>query len=108
MLVSRTGLEEGAVDRPFLPPGTQRRVRTIVSGFSTALSLVRASDLVATVPERHTSRLREDLFSFPLPVPSGTFTVSMLWHPRMDSDPGHRWLRGCVRDVCGQTAESRA
>ena len=108
VLVSRSGLEEGAVDRPFLPPGTQRRVGTIVSGFSTALSLVRASDLVATVPDRHTSSLREDLFSFLLPVPSEAFTVSMLWHPRMDFDPGHRWLRGCVRQVCGQAAGGRA
>lgn len=108
VLVSRSGLEEGAVDRPFLPPGTQRRVATIVSGFSTALSLVRTSDLMATVPERHTSSLRDDLFTFPLPAPSEAFTVSMLWHPRMDSDPGHRWLRGCVQQVCGQTASRRA
>jgi hypothetical protein len=28
-------------------------------------------------------------------------TVSLLWHPRMDADPAHRWLRLCVRDVCG-------
>lgn len=108
VLVSRSGLEEGAVDRPFLPPGIRRRVGTIVSGFSTALSLVRSSDLVATVPNLHTSKLRDDLLSFPLPVPTAAFTVSMLWHPRMDSDPGHRWLRGCVRRVCDQTVDSRA
>jgi hypothetical protein len=24
----------------------------------------------------------------------------MLWHPRLDADPAHRWLRGCVRDAC--------
>jgi len=24
----------------------------------------------------------------------------MLWHPRMDADPAHRWLRDCVRQVC--------
>jgi len=27
-------------------------------------------------------------------------TVSLLWHPRMDADPAHRWLRRCVRDAC--------
>jgi DNA-binding transcriptional LysR family regulator len=26
--------------------------------------------------------------------------VSMLWHPRLDADPAHRWLRSRVRDVC--------
>jgi hypothetical protein len=25
--------------------------------------------------------------------------VSMLWHPRMDGDAAHRWLRGCVLDA---------
>lgn len=100
VVVSRSGLEDGAVDRPFLPAWTQRRVATLVSGFAAALSLVRASDLVATVPDRHTSSLRDDVFTFPLPLPSEAFTVSMLWHPRMDSDPAHRWLRGCVRQVC--------
>ncbi|HYC67434.1 LysR family transcriptional regulator [Brevundimonas sp.] len=100
IVVSRSGLEDGAVDRPFLPPGTRRRVATIVSGFSAALSLVRASDLIATVPDRHTSSLRDGLVSFPLPLPSEEFTVSMLWHPRMDADPAHRWLRRCVRQVC--------
>jgi len=31
--------------------------------------------------------------------------VSLLWHPRLDADPAHRWLRACVREVCaGQPA----
>jgi DNA-binding transcriptional LysR family regulator len=38
--------------------------------------------------------------SFALPVPVAPFTVSLLWHPRLDGDPAHRWLRGCVRGVC--------
>lgn len=100
VVVSRSDVEESALDRPFLPPGTKRAAATIVSGFSAALSLVRGSDLIATVPDRHTRVLRDGLFSFPLPLSSEPFTVSMLWHPRMDSDPAHRWLRSCVRKTC--------
>lgn len=100
VVVSRSGVEESAVDRPFLPSGARRAAATIVSGFSAALSLVRASDLVATVPDRHTANLREGMVSFPLPLEARAFTVSMLWHPRMDSDPAHRWLRSCIRKVC--------
>lgn len=100
VVVSRDGLEDSGVENPFLPPGTQRAVATLVSGFSAALSLVRESDLVATVPDRHTRNLRKGLFTFPLPLTSPEFTVSMLWHPRMDADPAHRWLRACVRQVC--------
>jgi DNA-binding transcriptional LysR family regulator len=40
------------------------------------------------------------MHGFPLPVPTPEFTVSLLWHPRLDADPAHRWLRGCVRDAC--------
>lgn len=100
VIVSRSGFESGAVDRPFLPSGFERKVGTIVGGFSAALSLARASDLVATVPERHTASLRSGMFSFALPIPTVAFTVSMLWHPRLDADPAHRWLRTCVREVC--------
>lgn len=100
VIVSRSGFEDDAVDRPFLPPGLTRRVASVVSGFAAALSLARGSDLVATVPERHTETLREAMFSFPIPAPTTAFTVSMLWHPRLDADPAHRWLRGCLRDVC--------
>jgi DNA-binding transcriptional LysR family regulator len=27
-------------------------------------------------------------------------TISLLWHPRLDADPAHRWLRGRVKEVC--------
>ena len=62
------------------------------------------TDLIASVPERHTGRLRAGLHSFPLPVAMAEFTVSLLWHPRLDADPAHRWLRGIVREVCGKSA----
>lgn len=100
VVVSRSGLEDDAVDRPFLPAGTRRAATTIVSGFSAALSLARASDLVATVPDRHTRNLRKGMVSFVLPFASRDFTVSMLWHPRMDADPAHRWLRARLREAC--------
>jgi len=29
----------------------------------------------------------------------------MLWHPRMDADPVHRWLRGIVLDTCQKPAD---
>jgi len=73
----------------------------LVAGFSTAVALARVSDLIATVPERHTGNLRAGLHSFPLPVAVPEFTVSLLWHPRLDADPAHRWLRSLVREACG-------
>lgn len=100
VLISRSGLEKDVVDLRFLPLDLKRNIGTIVSGFSPALSFARASELVATVPDRHTANLRGGMFSFTLPMPVQEFTISMLWHPRMDADPAHRWLRDCVRTVC--------
>jgi DNA-binding transcriptional LysR family regulator len=100
--VSRRGLDKGAIDEALEQLGLERRVVTIVGGFATALALARASDLIASVPERHTGKLRAGMHSFPLPVATPAFTVSMLWHPRQHADPVHRWLRGCVRNICAQ------
>jgi len=99
-VVSRDGRDHGPIDEALATLGLERSITSIVGGFATAIALARATDLIASVPERHTGLLRDGMYSFPLPVPLPEFTVSLLWHPRMDGDPAHRWLRGCVRDVC--------
>ena len=101
--VSRRGDDKGPMDEALSSLGLERQIVTIVNGFSTALALARASDLIASVPERHTGNLRSGLHSFPLPVPTPVFTVSLLWHPRMHADPAHRWLRGLVQEICTVT-----
>ncbi len=100
ILVSRRGLEEGPVDAALEPLGLRREIATMAGGFSAALALARRSDLIATVPERHTGCLRAGLHSFPLPVAVPSVRLSLLWHPRLDADPAHRWLRALVRDAC--------
>ena len=68
ILVSQRGLDKGLVDQALEPLGLEREIVTVVGGFSEALALARAADLVATVPERHTGNLRAGLHSFPLPL----------------------------------------
>lgn len=100
--ISRRGLDKGPMDDALKLLGLEREIVAIVGGFSTALALARASDLIASVPERHTGNLRAGMHSFPLPVSVPVITVSLLWHPRLHSDPAHRWLRGCIRDICAE------
>jgi DNA-binding transcriptional LysR family regulator len=100
IFISRRGLDRGSIDEALNGLGLERQIVAIVAGFSTALALARVSDLIASVPERHTGRLRDGLHSFPLPVATPAITVSLFWHPRLDADPAHRWLRGHVKDVC--------
>ncbi|MHB1313696.1 MAG: LysR family transcriptional regulator [Gemmatimonadaceae bacterium] len=101
--VSRRGLDKGPIDAALEPLGLAREIVAIVGGFADALALARGSDLIATVPERQTGQLRAGMRSFPLPFPAREVTISLLWHPRMDADPAHRWLRGVVLDTCGAT-----
>lgn len=108
ILVSRRGLDTGPIDDALAQLGLQREIVTIVGGFATALALARATDLIASVPERHTGNLRAGMHSFPLPVSMPEITISLLWHPRLDADPAHRWLRACVRDACAPERRSKA
>ncbi|HEX2116586.1 MAG TPA: LysR family transcriptional regulator [Alphaproteobacteria bacterium] len=102
IFVSRRGLDRAPIDEALKPLGLEREIVTIVGGFASALALARDSDLIASVPERHTGKLRAGMHSFSLPIPMPEITVSLLWHPRLDADPAHRWLRGCVREACAE------
>jgi DNA-binding transcriptional LysR family regulator len=100
VVVSRRGRDRGQIDDALATLGLQRAVATVVGGFGTALALARATDLVASVPERHTEALRRGLHAFALPFETPALSISLLWHPRLDADPAHRWLRGRMRALC--------
>jgi DNA-binding transcriptional LysR family regulator len=98
--VLRRENEKAHVDDALAKLGLKRKIVVTVGGYSAALALARESDLVATVHERHTGNMYAGMHSFPLPMAVPHFTVSLLWHPRLDGDPAHRWLRSCVRGAC--------
>jgi len=106
--VMRQGLNAGTIDEELEALGLARTIVTTVDGFAAALALTRGSDLISTVPERHTLGLRHGMVTFALPVHTEAFTVSLLWHPRMESDPAHRWLRTLVRRTCGAVLSAAA
>jgi hypothetical protein len=88
-----------------------------VPGFRAALSVARASDLVALLTASFLDTAWKDdplgrrggVQSFALPVSTPPIVVSQMWHPRLDADVVHRWLRGVVHGVCQeQTATQSA
>jgi len=99
------GSLHGFVDDALAESGMKRKVASVVPGFPTALSVALASDLIAMVPALYliNQQMTEQLHVFELPFRTRTITVSQMWHPRMEKDPGHRWLREKIKAVC-QTA----
>lgn len=101
VVVSRKGAFTGPVDTALEALGLKREIVAVVPGFPDALRIAAQSDLVALVPRSCLgSDPLADLTSFDLPVQTPEITISAMWHPRMDADPAHRWLRDTVTAVC--------
>ena len=108
VVASRRGHESGPVDEALGALGLARTVVAVVPSFRAALSVARVSDLLALVTDSffnatqgHQARSGPaEVRSFPLPVRTEAITVSQMWHPRLDADPAHRWLRGLVLATC--------
>lgn len=107
VVASRKGDFAGQVDDALEELGLRRRVSVVVPGFPDAMQIARHSDLVALVPRSCFGHRRANhraaatgLQSFELPVRTPEIVVSAMWHPRVDADPAHRWLRDTVVSVC--------
>lgn len=99
---SRRGATTGPVDDALAELGLSREVIAVVPGFAAALALAAGSDLVALLPGSFAaarvrpSDPRDAIEVFDLPLAVEGITVSQMWHPRVDADAGHRWLRSLV------------
>ena len=102
VVASPDGSLHGFVDEALAERGMKRKIASVVPGFPTALSVALASDLIAMVPALYllNQPMNERVHVFELPLKTRSITVSQMWHPRMERDPGHRWLREKVLEVC--------
>lgn len=94
VLVSPTGGSfEGPTDRALARLQLRRKVRYSVSSFLVISEILQMDDLVALVPSRLVRANDERLVALKAPVEIPGFDVIALWHPRVDKDMAHRWLR---------------
>jgi DNA-binding transcriptional LysR family regulator len=91
MLVERRLLELG------LRPPTGLRVPY----FSAAVAAVPGTRMIATLPRRFAERHAADprLRIAAAPAEFGPFAYGMVWHPRLDTDRAHGWVRSLVREA---------
>jgi len=86
-----------SIDRALADLDLHRDVRLIVPSFPAVMEVAAASDLIGSVPKSYCqSAVMSRVRIFPLPVAVPGFDVVQAWHPRMDADPVHRWLRALI------------
>ncbi|MFI6942444.1 LysR family transcriptional regulator [Streptomyces sp. NPDC050418] len=100
LTVSRRGRLHGPVDEALAERGLTRRVVATAASFPASLFLVRDTDLIGLVPGWSAPMTESlGLVTFPVPLELPPLRLAMAWHPRLDADPAHTWLRGCVREL---------
>lgn len=99
--VNTLGGSQIVADQTLAVSGLVRKCPFRVPFFAEAIRTVAGTDLIATVPKRiamYEAQFRE-LKIVKAPKPIGKFSYLMVWHPRMDSDAAHLWLRSVVQKI---------
>lgn len=106
VLVIITGQGESAVDVALSQRGLSRRVAVRLPHFLAAPMLVAESDMILSLPRRlaHRIAMLTPIEVLELPLETGCFTPSMIWHERRHNDPAHQWLRQQIVEISAEVA----
>jgi LysR family transcriptional regulator, nod-box dependent transcriptional activator len=100
----RLGSVPSMVDALLEELGHGRQLDAVVEGFVVGALLIRGTRQITFLQERLAQTLRGvgelRLLVPPLDIPP--LVETMVWHPRADHDPAHRWLRDHVAAVASQ------
>ncbi len=101
VVIAPSGTSGSLVDTELERRGFARRVALRISNFLVAPVVVRDTDFVSTMPRRLALQLAVPygLRLLPAPLELPKFSMSLIWHPRLDHDPAQRWLRELVTRV---------
>jgi DNA-binding transcriptional LysR family regulator len=83
----------GHVDAALAVSGRERRVALSIQNYALAPTIVGSSDYLCTLPCRFLGRFTDTLDLFEPPLELGVAELAAYWHPRVQDDPAHRWLR---------------
>ena len=101
LMVTTTGKAFGFVDYLLEAKGLKRRVAMTVNQFLVALPIIKQSNMVLTVSKRVAERFKLDNVKiFPLPLLANPLRLKLIWHKRTDTNPGNKWIRNKIIDIC--------
>src|SRR4051812_1623708 len=78
--------------------GIEPRVQVVTEDFITVPTLVAGSERIALLQRRLVELLPlgSGIRSLPCPIELGPLVEAMWWHPALDDDPEHRYLRNVI------------
>ncbi len=90
------------IDQLLKERNLKRLVALQIPNYLSMAPLVAKSDYIAPMPFRIAQAFRD---TFPikiikLPLPFKAVTISQFWHEQMHNDPGLRWLRALLFQLC--------
>lgn len=98
-LVESLAGQQTLVDRPLAQLGAKRRVVLSLPFFVPAIYAIAQTDLVLTVP-RGLAKITAGMAGVRVvepPCEIKAFPYFMAWHPRLSTEPAHRWFREQLR-----------
>ena len=101
VVVVSAGTGHGKVDELLERNGVQRRVRLTVPHFVAVGHILRATDMIATVPEAFAQQVAAafELVSVAHPAGLPDIAINMFWHAKFHKDPANQWLRGLIFEM---------
>lgn len=107
--VAPRGRPGGYIDDMLRERGLTRTVVRAVPYFHAALQLAAETDYLLTVSERVARRFADalSLTVLEVPLPLRPYALSLVWHPRLDADEGHRFMRDVWVRAAQQAAGER-
>ena len=101
LVVSRRGKIRVLIDKALAKQGQSRQVTRVVPYVMAAIWMCVDSDYVTMVPQCVADQFVSilPLKKFRLPIELPRITIAQSWHPRMDKDPAHRWLREQIQGI---------
>jgi len=103
IVIDVTDGQQGHVDRTLESLGRHRRAAVTVPYHTAAAAAVPGTSLVATLPASFAVQHAKPGLTTVIPAPEqiGAMDYAMSWHPRLDNDPAHRWLRNTISATAG-------
>ena len=86
-------------DRHLAAIGKKRHCPLVVAQHTVAMRVAAVTEMIATVPRRMAMLEASNKATKILEGPAalGSFKYVMIWHPRMQTDAAHVWLRSIIR-----------